>query len=66
MELASGNSAELLINREATFESILEGIEQAREYILFQFYMIHDDGLGRRVQQALIARAREGVRVYVL
>jgi len=66
MDLTSGNSAELLINGEATFDSILEGVAQAREYILFQFYMIHDDGLGRRVQQALIDRAREGVRVYVL
>ena len=66
MDLTSGNSAELLINGTATFDSILAGIEQAREYILFQFYMIHDDGLGRRVQQALIDRAREGIRVYVL
>jgi cardiolipin synthase len=28
--------------------------------------MIHDDGLGRRLQQALIERARGGVRVYLL
>ena len=66
MDLTSGNSVELLINGEATFDSILEGIEQAREYILFQFYMIHDDGLGRRIQKALIDRAREGVQVIVL
>jgi cardiolipin synthase len=31
-----------------------------------QFYMIHDDGLGRRFQQAMIERARAGVRVYLL
>ena len=28
--------------------------------------MFHDDGLGRRMQQALIERARAGVRVYML
>jgi len=66
MELTSGNHAELLIDGDATFASILEGIGEAREYVLFQFYMIHDDDLGRRVQQALIDRARDGVRVYVL
>jgi cardiolipin synthase len=66
MSLTRGNHAELLIDGEATFESLLQGIAQARDYILFQFYMIHDDGLGRRVQQALIERARAGVRVYVL
>jgi cardiolipin synthase len=66
MDLTSDNSAELLINGTATFDSILAGMEQAREYILFQFYMIHDDELGRRVQQALIEHARAGIRVYVL
>ena len=66
LELTAGNSAELLINGDATFGSILEGISKAQDYILFQFYMIHDDELGRRVQQALIERAKTGVRVYVL
>ena len=66
MELLEGNDAELLINGDVTFDSILAGIEQAKEYVLIQFYMFHDDGLGRRVQQALIAKARAGVRVYML
>jgi len=63
---SGGNSAELLINGEATFDSIFAGIAAAREYVLVQFYMFHDDGLGRRMQQALIERANAGVRVYVL
>jgi cardiolipin synthase A/B len=66
MELTRGNHAELLINGPATFDSILAGIAQAKHYALVQFYMFHDDGLGRRIQQALIERARAGVRVYVL
>ena len=66
VEMTSGNRADLLINGDATFDSILAGVAQAQEYILFQFYMFHDDGLGRRVQQALIKQARAGVRVYVL
>ncbi len=66
MELTRGNRVELLINGDATFTSILDGVAGAKEYILFQFYMFHDDGLGRRVQDALIARATAGVRVYVL
>jgi cardiolipin synthase len=66
VEITRGNRAELLINGEATFDSILAGVAQAQKYILFQFYMFHDDGLGRRVQQALIERARAGVRVYML
>ena len=66
LDITRGNSVELLIDGEATFDSILSGVAAAEEYILFQFYMFHDDGLGRRVQQALIERARAGVRVYML
>ncbi len=66
MGMTRGNRAELLVNGEATFDSILAGIARAKEYVLVQFYMFHDDGLGRRMQQALIDRARAGVRVYML
>ena len=66
LEITRGNRAELLINGDATFDSILAGVAEAQDYVLFQFYMFHDDGLGRRVQQALIERAKAGVRVYVL
>ena len=61
-----GNDAELLIDGDATFNSILQGIDAANDYILFQFYIVRDDGLGREIRSRLIARAREGVRVYFL
>ena len=51
---------------QATFDSLLAGIAQAQALSLVQFYMFHDDGLGRRVQQALIERAHAGIRVYML
>lgn len=65
-ELTHSNNVELLINGEATFESILAGVSSAQEYVLFHFYMIHDDGLGNRARDALIERAQAGVRVHVL
>jgi len=64
--LTRGNCVELLINGEATFNSIVSGVAEAKEYVLCQFYMFHDDGLGRRMQKSLIERARAGVRVYML
>jgi cardiolipin synthase A/B len=65
-KMTRGNGVELLVNGQATFDSIIDGIARARHYALVQFYMFHDDGLGRRMQQALIERARAGVRVYML
>ncbi len=60
------NRAGLLIDGEATFAAIFASIAEAREYVLVQFYIIHDDGLGRRLRDALIARAQAGVRCMVL
>ncbi len=60
------NRAGLLVDGEATFDSILRGISGARRYVLFQFFIIRDDGLGNRVRDALIERAKAGVQVYLL
>jgi cardiolipin synthase len=66
MHATSGNRVDLLIDGEATFQSIFEGIARATEYVLVEFYIIRDDGLGRRLRDALIERAQAGVRVHVL
>ena len=63
---SKNNNVDLLIDGEATFESIFDGIEQAEKYILFQFYIVRDDHLGRRVKERLIQKAHEGIRVYFL
>ncbi|MCB1365171.1 MAG: cardiolipin synthase [Rhodobacteraceae bacterium] len=66
MQAVRGNGADLLIDGEATFAAIFEAIDAARDYILFQFYIVHDDVLGRAVKERLIAAARRGVHVRFL
>ena len=66
MMLTRGNGTELLINGEQTFDSILEGIAGARDYVLVQFFIVHDDELGRKLKDAMIERARAGVMVAFL
>lgn len=61
-----GNDVELLIDGEATFDSIFSGIRAAEEYVLFQFFIVKDDDLGRKVKELLIAKQRDGVPVYFL
>ena len=61
-----GNTVELLVNGDATFQSIFEGIDSAREYVLVEFYIVHDDRIGRDFKAHLIERARAGVRVRFL
>jgi cardiolipin synthase len=61
-----GNEVELLIDGEATFDSIFAGISAARETLLIQFYIIRDDELGRELATRLIERANAGVKIYLL
>ncbi len=60
------NRATLLVDGKATFDAIFEAIAAAKKYVLVQFYIIHDDTLGGRLRDALIAKAREGVRCHLL
>jgi cardiolipin synthase len=60
------NAVSLLIDGDAAFASIFAGIARARSHVLAQFYIVRDDGLGRRFRDALVAKAREGVSVHFL
>ncbi len=64
--VTSGNRVELLIDGDRTFDSIFEGIDQARNYALVQFYIVKDDELGRALQSHMIERSQAGVSVYFL
>ncbi len=61
-----GNDVELLVDGQATFDSIFAGIEAAKEYLLVQFYIVRDDRLGQELAERLIAKAKAGVAVYML
>jgi cardiolipin synthase len=60
------NHVKLLIDGDESFDSILAGIDEAREYVLVQFYIVRDDGLGRRLKDAMLRQAARGVRVFFL
>lgn len=61
-----GNEVQLLVDGEATYSSIYEGIEDARDYVLFQFYIMRADEIGNRFRELLIRKVKEGITVYVL
>jgi cardiolipin synthase len=61
-----GNRVTLLVDAEATYDAMLEAIAAAESYVLVQFYIVRDDGSGRALRDALIEKARSGVRVHFL
>lgn len=66
LPLVRGNKVELLINGESTFRRIFEAIESARHYLLVTYFIVKNDRVGTRFQEALVRKAREGVRVLFL
>lgn len=66
MPLVRGNSAEILIDGDQAYAAMLAAIGEARDYVLFQSYIVRDDATGRAFADALIARAQTGVRVHFL
>ena len=66
MPCLANNQVSLLIDGQATFDAIFKAIEAAHDTVLIQFFIIHDDGIGRELKALLLRKAAEGVKIYVL
>ncbi|MGD7654305.1 MAG: phospholipase D-like domain-containing protein, partial [Verrucomicrobiales bacterium] len=66
LPFTKGNGIDLLIDGKETFGRIFDVIGKAENYLCVNFYIVKNDEVGRRFQQAMIERARAGVRVYFL
>jgi cardiolipin synthase len=64
--LIPGNSVRLLLDAKENYPAWLDAISGAERYIHFESYIVHEDEIGWTFADALIAKAREGVRVRVL
>jgi cardiolipin synthase len=65
-QLIAGNRVRLLRDGAQIFPAWLEAIEAARSRISLEMYIFADDGIGRRVAEALCRAAERGVAVRVL
>lgn len=64
--LVETNEVQLFPEGEAWHQAALEAINTAREYIWLETFLWHKDSRADEVKAALIARAREGLPVYVI
>jgi len=64
--IVEGNKVDVLLNGDAIFASMLKAIGQAQRSITFETYIYWSETIGREFADALVARARAGVRVHVL
>ena len=64
--VTAGNALEIIDYGPHKLELLLKDIENAKEYIHFQYYLFGDDASGRAVRNALLKKVREGIKVRIL
>ncbi|PWB20867.1 cardiolipin synthase [Comamonas sp. JNW] len=64
--ITSAESVELLSGGAATFDRILEDVAQARHHVHLEYYIFEPDQTGTRLRDALVERAKAGVKVRML
>ncbi len=62
----TGNNAMLLIDGDVTFAAMLRAIQDARDHINFETYIIKDDEVGNMFADLLIKKSREGLAVNLI
>lgn len=62
----TATAAELLIDGAAKFDAVLAAVAQAREHVHLEYYIYQPDHIGTALRDALVERARAGVRVRLL
>ena len=61
-----GNATEVFTDGYSMLYSLMKEISKAKHHIHLQFYIFEDDPVGRLLRDALIDKAREGVKIRVL
>lgn len=64
--LIEGNSVQLLVDAKENYPAWLDAIRGARHHVYLENYIVYDDDIGNMFADALIAKAREGVRVRIV
>lgn len=64
--LLGGNSVKLFTSGEDKFSHLFADIDNAKRHIHIEYYVLLDDELGLKLQQALIRKAREGVEIRII
>jgi len=64
--LTSGNKVTLLIDGPATYAAMFQAMENARDHINLETYIIEDDETGRRFSELLLKKQAEGVQVNLI
>ncbi len=60
------NESTVLQNGKETYEAMLEAIKSAKNHIHMEYFIIKDSEIGSKIKNALIERAKAGVKVRII
>lgn len=61
--LTENNEVEILVNGEQKFPAVLEVLRSAKHHIHIEYYIYEDDIIGKQIEEILVERATNGVKV---
>ncbi|MDW5289822.1 cardiolipin synthase [Formosa sp. PL04] len=61
--LTNSNEVDLLINGENKFPEVYKAIEAAKHHIHIEYYIFTDDVVGKKIEELLIKKSKEGVQI---
>lgn len=61
--LTANNSVKILVNGENKFPEVIRALKEAKNHIHLEYYIYEDDEIGRKLEQVLIEKAKEGIDV---
>ena len=64
--LSAGNGTELLIDGPATYTAMFKAIDEAKDHINMETFIIEDDEIGHKFSARLIKKQQEGVQVNLI
>jgi cardiolipin synthase len=64
--LTLNNRSEVLTNGKKTFRALFSELEKAKDHIHLEYYIFHNDAIGRDILNLLMRKSSEGVKVRVL
>lgn len=64
--LTQDNDVQIFNDGMTKFDALIEDLEQAKDHIHFQYYIIRLDDLGKKILDVLIRKAKQGVKVRFL
>jgi cardiolipin synthase len=63
---SSATRVDLIVDGGATYDALVAAIESARSHVHVEYYIYAADRTGTRIRDALVARAKAGVKVRIL